>query len=167
MFQLADHWTLGVEVEEYVAFLERGYEAVFKELQEQDKPDLPKKWKKHIKKVKSIKVPPANFTVNLMATILHDMIKAVKAARDHGNPAPSLDSFTVDFFARKYGTGTDGKAAKKHLKSFTSGLLHLIGDDKSVFQDFALLFARIGEWANRSIDRQSAILLLYNQQPTN
>ena len=50
MFQLADHWTLGVEVEEYVAFLERGYEAVFKELQEQDKPDLPKKWKKQFSK---------------------------------------------------------------------------------------------------------------------
>lgn len=174
VFQLADHWTLTCDVSEYVKFLEHGYEAIFRDIEREDRPVLPKSWKKEIKMIKSLATPPEITIVDLMASILSDLVKLLKAAKEthahdafHNGAAATpatraeprekvdkrdfqhqstllskwtLESFTMDWFKNKYGSG---KPAKKHFKAFTSGLLHLIGDEKSVYQDFALLYAQI------------------------
>lgn len=41
VFQLVDQWTQTVTCDEYLSFLERGYDAVFGELEDRDKPALP------------------------------------------------------------------------------------------------------------------------------
>lgn len=41
VFQVVDQWTATVELSEYVEFLQRGYDAVFGDLEDQDKPAIP------------------------------------------------------------------------------------------------------------------------------
>jgi len=52
VFQLADQWTYSLDEEDYVDFLRKGYQLVFKDLIETDKPDVtpepPTEWSKKL-----------------------------------------------------------------------------------------------------------------------
>jgi hypothetical protein len=65
VFQLADSWTLSVDVAEYAAFLDKGFRIVFQDLIEKDTLQLPAVWKKKTKNVKSLTALPESRVLDL------------------------------------------------------------------------------------------------------
>uniref|UniRef100_A0A7S2G2X2 Uncharacterized protein n=1 Tax=Octactis speculum TaxID=3111310 RepID=A0A7S2G2X2_9STRA len=140
VFQLADQWTTSVDVEEYVAFLEKGFEIVFSDLIAADKLVLPSCWKKALKQTKTITALPEARVVDMLSGILHDKIKADQSDLKKGTKLDHLADYSVEWFNTQYGSGA---AMKKQFKSFVTGLLKMVDDDKSVYNDYGLLFCQM------------------------
>lgn len=140
-------------MDEYVRFLQRGHSIVFQELIDGDKLKLPKSWAKMISKVKSITVPPEQRILDFMATILSDMIKALKVAKSKEKPAPTLEDYTVNWFKNKYG---EGMPARRQFKGFVSGLTHMIDNEAGIYHDYALLFAQLAGMHTPTSERVKA-----------
>ena len=90
VFQLADSWTLSVDVAEYAAFLDKGFRIVFQDLIEKDTLQLPAVWKKKTNNVKSLTALPESRVLDCIAQIFSDKIKADKVDRQKGHELDTL-----------------------------------------------------------------------------
>jgi len=81
VFQLADHWTLNIDSEEYRDFLERGYHIVFSDLLAMDKLQLPPSWIDELKLVKNISPIPVARAVDTITGIVRAKINADKVRK--------------------------------------------------------------------------------------
>jgi hypothetical protein len=133
-----------VDVDEYSAFLDRGFQVVFHDFINRDKIQLPNEWKKTIKNVKAITALPESRVLDCIASIFSDKIKADKVDKEKGTELDNLAQFTVEWFEMKYGSGA---GMKRQLKGFVKGLTNLVNDDSAETHDYAMLFGQMaGMW---------------------
>jgi len=104
VFQVADQWTSGIEAEEYVEFLKRGFDIVFRELVEKGKTVvLPLALRNELKNVKGITPMPCGRTFDIMNAIIEEKVKTSKQLREKGKHGQieSMDEHIVQFFKIK------------------------------------------------------------------
>ena len=142
VFQLADTWTLSLDAEEYVEFLRKSYDVVFKDLVENDILKPPESWKATLRKGSLVRTAlnEAKAT-NAISEVIVAKLKADASADARGKDRQPFPQFVLKFFEQSHGVGS--KQLLKHFVMFVNGVFQLIDDPSSQFHDYALTFGQM------------------------
>jgi hypothetical protein len=142
VFQLADTWTVSLDGDEYVEFLAKSFDVVFKDLIENDFLRPPLCWRLTLRKGAMVKTSLNEAkTTNAISEIIVAKLKADAAADAKQKPRQPFPQFVLKFFEQSHGIGT--KMLLKHFGMFVNGAFALIDDPRSEFHDYALTFGQM------------------------
>lgn len=142
VFQLADTWTISLDADEYVEFLRKSFDVVFRDLIEGDGLRPPPCWKPILKKSCLVKTALNEAkTANAISEIIVAKLRADAAADAKEKPRARFPVFCLKFFEQTYGVGT--KTLLKHFRMFVNGVYALVDSPRETYHDYALTFGQM------------------------